>query len=40
MIQYSIEQLHQLFKSGELNPAEYYEELFNEIDVQQLRHYI
>ena len=37
MIQYSIEQLHQLFKSGELNPTEYYEELFNEIDVQQAR---
>lgn len=37
MIQYSIEQLHELFKSGELNPTEYYNELFKEIELQQDR---
>ncbi len=37
MIQYSIEELHELFKSGQLDLKEYYDELFNEVDVQQNR---
>jgi len=37
MIQYSIEELHELFVSGKLDPQDYYEELFTEVDVQQKR---
>ena len=37
MIQYSIEELHELFKSGQLDLKKYYDELFNEVDVQQNR---
>ena len=32
MIQYSIEELHHLFSSGELDAKAYYDELFKEID--------
>ena len=37
MIQYSIEELHHLFSSGELDAKAYYDELFKEIDIQQNR---
>jgi aspartyl-tRNA(Asn)/glutamyl-tRNA(Gln) amidotransferase subunit A len=37
MIQYSIEELHDLLASGELNPQEYYDELFQEVEFQQER---
>ena len=32
MVTYSIEELHELFKSGELNIKDYYEELFKRED--------
>ena len=37
MVTYSIEELHELFKSGELNIKDYYEELFKEVELQQER---
>ncbi|MFR7591544.1 MAG: Asp-tRNA(Asn)/Glu-tRNA(Gln) amidotransferase subunit GatA [Longibaculum sp.] len=37
MVQYSIEELHQLFTSKQLDPKEYYDELFQEIELQQKR---
>ncbi len=37
MIQYTIEELHELLSSSAFNAQDYYEELFNEIDVQQKR---
>ncbi|WP_028042202.1 Asp-tRNA(Asn)/Glu-tRNA(Gln) amidotransferase subunit GatA [Candidatus Stoquefichus massiliensis] len=37
MVQYSIEELHRLFSSGELNPQDYYDELFEEVELQQKR---
>ena len=35
MIQYSIEELHHLFSSGELDAKAYYDELFKEIDLSE-----
>ena len=37
MIQYSIEELHELFQSKKLDPKEYYDELFREVEYQQKR---
>ena len=37
MIQYSIEELHELFQSQKLDPKTYYDELFQEVDKQQAR---
>lgn len=37
MVAYTIEELHELFKSGELSIKEYYEELFKEVEIQQKR---
>lgn len=37
MIQYSIEELHELFSSKQLDPKEYYDELFKEVQFQQER---
>lgn len=37
MVQYTIEELHQLFSAGELNPKDYYDELFLEVEQQQKR---
>lgn len=37
MIQYSIEELHRLLSSGELDAKVYYDELFQEIEIQQKR---
>ena len=37
MIQYSIEELHDLFLSGKLQPQDYYDELFEEVSIQQKR---
>ncbi|MCD7894204.1 MAG: Asp-tRNA(Asn)/Glu-tRNA(Gln) amidotransferase subunit GatA [Erysipelotrichaceae bacterium] len=37
MITYSIEELHELFKNKKINPIDYYDELFNEVDFQQER---
>ena len=37
MVQYTIEELHQLFLNGQLDPKDYYDELFKEVDIQQKR---
>lgn len=37
MIQYSIEELHELFASHKLDPKAYYDELFQEVELQQKR---
>lgn len=37
MIQYSIEELHQLFASKAIDPKAYYDELFEEVELQQKR---
>ena len=37
MIQYTIEELHDLFKSGEIDVSSYYDELFQEVNFQQKR---
>ncbi len=37
MIQHTIEELHDLFKNQKVNPTEYYNELFKEIEIQQER---
>lgn len=37
MVQYTIEELHRLFSSGEMNPQDYYDELFEEVELQQKR---
>jgi aspartyl-tRNA(Asn)/glutamyl-tRNA(Gln) amidotransferase subunit A len=37
MIQYSIEELHKLLKTGQIDPQEYYDELFDEVVLQQQR---
>lgn len=37
MIQYNIEELHELFSSKQLDPKEYYDELFKEVQFQQER---
>ena len=36
MVQYSIEELHALLISGQIHFKEYYEELFKEIEYQQI----
>lgn len=37
MVQYSIEELHELFLNHQLDPKDYYDELFDEVDKQQKR---
>lgn len=37
MVTHTIEELHELFKSGELDVKEYYKELFEEAKKQQER---
>ena len=37
MIQYTIEELHELFASHQLDPKTYYDELFQEVEIQQKR---
>lgn len=37
MITYTIEELHQLFKDNKINIRDYYEQLFDEADIQQKR---
>lgn len=37
MVQYSIEELHELFASHKLDPKKYYDELFQEVEKQQVR---